>query len=133
MYRCEICGAQADIHHIIYKSEGGLDFELNYKYLCPNHHRGKNGPHRNKEVDLKYKIELQESLERLLTEEYYSPEELFYTLKIRKNLLKKLTKNLKLYKEGYKSKDIAYALMGNKFYSTEMLEDFMLEKLLSNY
>lgn len=133
MYRCEICGTQADIHHIIYKSEGGLDFQLNYKHLCPNHHRGKNGPHRNKEVDLKYKIELQENLAKLLSKEYYSAQELFYTLKIRKNLLKKLTKNLKLYKEGYKSEDIIYALMGNKFYSIEMLEDFRLEKLLSNY
>ena len=39
-------------HHIVYRSQGGLDFEMNYKYLDSNSHRGINGPHRNKETDL---------------------------------------------------------------------------------
>ncbi len=35
-YYCEICGDYADVHHIVHRSEGGLDFKLNYKYLCKN-------------------------------------------------------------------------------------------------
>ena len=62
MLLCEICNAPADIHHIVHRSEGGLDIKLNYKYLCPQHHRGKSGPHHSKEVDLKYKLELQNKL-----------------------------------------------------------------------
>ena len=59
MYNCEICGDKADIHHIIHRSEGGFDIEINYKYLCALHHRGKNGPHQNQFVDLQYKIDMQ--------------------------------------------------------------------------
>ena len=62
MYKCEICGEKADIHHIVYRSEGGFDVEINYLYLCPLHHRGKNGPHQNKVVDLQYKLDLQKKL-----------------------------------------------------------------------
>ena len=47
-YYCEICGDYADVHHIVHRSEGGLDFKLNYKYLCKKHHRSKLGPHRDK-------------------------------------------------------------------------------------
>ena len=56
-YYCEICGDYADVHHIVHRSEGGLDFKLNYKYLCKKHHRSKIGPHRDKVVDLNYKLE----------------------------------------------------------------------------
>ena len=58
-YYCEICGDYADVHHIVHRSEGGLDFKLNYKYLCKKHHRSKLGPHRDKVVDLNYKLEMQ--------------------------------------------------------------------------
>lgn len=38
-------------HHIVFKSQGGLDFDLNYKYLDSNSHRGNLGPHKNKETE----------------------------------------------------------------------------------
>lgn len=128
MYYCEVCNKIADIHHIIHKSEGGLDFKLNYKYLCPIHHRGKNGPHRNREIDLKYKLEMQYSLENILKNPYYKINELKNILSLNKNSLKRLTKDLKVYKEGYKSKDIICKIMGNKYYSIEELEDILLEQ-----
>lgn len=66
MSLCEICNAEADIHHIVHRSEGGFDIELNYKYLCPSHHRGKYGPHQSKEVDYRYKLDLQNKLYDML-------------------------------------------------------------------
>lgn len=131
-YCCNICKKDADIHHIVHRSEGGLDFELNYKYLCPYHHRGKKGPHKDKFVDLKYKLEMQQKLELILTKDYYTLDEIHTLLHIKKNQLKKLSKNLKLYKEGYLKKDIIFELMGRKIYSEEYIEDLLIEELLLN-
>lgn len=129
-YFCEICQREGDIHHIIHRSEGGLDFDLNYKYLCPTHHRGKKGPHKDKFIDLKYKLEMQQKLELTLNKAYYSLNEIYEILHIKKNQLKKMSKNLKLYKEGYSSTDIIFELMGRKQYSKEYIEDLIMEELL---
>ena len=132
LYHCEICGATADIHHIIHKHEGGYDIKLNYKYLCNYHHRGKNGPHYCIETDIRYKLELQKKLFKLLTKEFYTAKELHILLEIRNSSLKKLIKNLKLYKEGYYKEDIIRNLMGGKLYSYNLLEELYLEKLYHN-
>ena len=132
MLLCEICNAPADIHHIVHRSEGGLDIELNYKYLCPKHHRGKNGPHHSKEVDLKYKLELQNKLFSILKKEYYSFKEFASELNIPKNTLKRITKNLKIYKEGYRKIDIITQIMGGQLYSEDMIVNLTLEKLIKN-
>lgn len=131
MIFCEICNKPADIHHIIHRSEGGLDIELNYKYLCPYHHRGKYGPHHCKEVDLRYKLDLQNKLNDIFEKEYYSPKELCSLLNISKNILKRITKDLKLYKEGYKKADIIFKLMGEKFYSEDMIVNLTLDRLIN--
>ena len=127
MYNCEICGKQADIHHIIHRSEGGFDIELNYKYLCPYHHRGKEGPHHDLMIDLSYKIEMQYELYKYLTKDYYWPKELSKLLGISSNSLKRLLKGLKLYKEGYKKEDIIFKLMGCKKYTIEMLDELAFD------
>ncbi|OOM11348.1 HNH endonuclease [Clostridium saccharobutylicum] len=132
MALCEICNAPADIHHIIHRSEGGLDIQLNYKYLCPYHHRGKYGPHHCKEVDLRYKLDLQNKLFDVLKKDYYSFKELALQLNIPKNTLKRITKNLKLYKEGYKKSDVIFKIMGEKLYSEEMIVNLTLDKLIKN-
>lgn len=124
MLRCEICGKQADKHHIVYRSQGGVDFPINFRYLCSEHHRGKNGPHKNRRLDLEYKLEMQKNLEELLYKEYYTIEELSFLLEINKGMLKKLLKDYKLYKEGYKRADIIYRLMGKKLYTEEMLQEY---------
>ncbi|GAB6169066.1 HNH endonuclease signature motif containing protein [Clostridium carnis] len=129
MYHCEICGATADIHHIVHKHEGGYDIELNYKYLCNYHHRGKTGPHHCIETDLKYKLELQDKLFNLLPKDYYTAKELLKLLNISNSSLKRLIKKLKLFKEGYSKEQIIKTLMGGKLYSYTMLEELELERL----
>ena len=129
MYHCEICGSKADIHHIIHKHEGGYDIKLNYKYLCNYHHRGKIGPHHCIETDLKYKLEMQEKLFNLLPKDYYTAKELYGLLEITTSSLKKLVKNLKLYKEGYCKNEIIKRLMGGKIYSSNILDELELERL----
>ncbi|AYE34634.1 hypothetical protein [Clostridium septicum] len=132
MYHCEICGAPADIHHIVHKHEGGYDFDLNYKYLCNLHHRGKNGPHNCIETDLKYKLELQDKLYKLLPKDHYNAKELLEILRLPSCSLKRLIKNLKLYKEGYLKDEIIKNLMGGKLYFHSMLDELELERLFNN-
>lgn len=132
MYHCEICGAKADIHHIVHKHEGGYDIKLNYKYLCNYHHRGKIGPHRCIETDIFYKLELQEKLFTLMPKDFYTAKELYSILEISNSSLKKLIKKLKIYKEGYSTKDIVQTLMGGKIYSKSALEEIKLEQLFNS-
>ena len=124
MLKCEVCGRQADKHHIVYRSQGGIDFPLNFKYLCHEHHRGKEGPHKNRKLDLQYKLELQKNLEMLLHKDFYILYELVDLLHINKGMLKRIFKEYKLYKEGYKKSDIIYRLMGKKVYTKYMLEEY---------
>ncbi|MBP2033916.1 hypothetical protein J2Z42_002629 [Clostridium algifaecis] len=124
MLNCEICGKLADKHHIVYRSQGGVDFPLNFKYLCSEHHRGVNGPHKNRKIDLEYKLEMQGRLEKLLNKQFYTLDELVKLLKINKGMLKKLLKEYKLYKEGYKKSDVVFRLMGRKKYTKYMLEEY---------
>lgn len=131
MFRCEICGKVADKHHIVYRSQGGVDFPLNFRYLCAEHHRGKLGPHKCRKLDLKYKLELQEELNKILIKDFYRLEELVSILDINKGMLRKLLKDFKIYKEGYKKKDIIFRLMGKKVYEDYMLEDF--HDLIANF
>ena len=123
---CEICNAPADIHHIVHRSEGGLDIELNYN------HRGKCGPHHCKEVDIRYKLELQNKLLYMLRKEYYSFKELSLELNLPNNALKRITKDLKLYKEGYKKNDVILKIMGGKLYSEDMIVNLTLDRLINN-
>lgn len=129
MHFCEICKREADIHHIVHRHEGGLDIQINYMYLCQEHHRGKNGPHKNIEVDIQYKIRLQDKLNKLLPKPYYTFKELCRILNISINTAKKITKNMKLYKEGYDKNEVILFLMGGKSYTQETLEAIRLEKL----
>jgi hypothetical protein len=124
LYRCEVCGKEADRHHIVHRCEGGLDFPLNYKYLCKEHHRGRVGPHQDENVDLKYKLQLQNKLEDILSKEYYFIEDLSCVLQINTRILKKLLKACRLFKEGYKTSDIVFRIMGDRVYDEFMLEAY---------
>jgi hypothetical protein len=124
LHRCEVCGKEADKHHIVHRSQGGLDFVLNYKYLCPNHHRGKNGPHKNTKIDISYKLEMQNTLNNLLEREYYTIENLSLILELNERILKKLVKSIRLYKEGYKKQDIIFLVMGKVHYTEDMLQEY---------
>ena len=132
MYHCEICGATADIHHIVHKQEGGYDIKINYKYLCNYHHRGKTGPHNCIETDIRYKLDMQDKIYKLLPKEYYTAKELYSLLVMTNSSLKRLLRRLKLYKEGYSKKEIIKILMGGKLYSYNILKELELERLFHN-
>jgi hypothetical protein len=124
LFRCEICGKQADKHHIVYRCQGGVDFPLNFKYLCSEHHRGKNGPHKNRKLDLEYKLQMQKNLDELLVKDYYTLDELSELIGVNKGMLKKLFKEYRLYKEGYRKSDIIYRLMGKKRYTGDIVQEY---------
>lgn len=122
--KCLVCGKTGEKHHIIFKSEKGIEFTLNYIYLCSEHHRGKNGPHRNRKIDLTYKLQLQEKLGEILSKEYYSIDELTKLLELNNSQAKTIFKNFKSYKEGYRKTDIIKHLMGGRLYFEVMLDDY---------
>ncbi len=118
--RCEVCGRpNAEYHHVIFRSQGGLAFKYNCKYLCAEHHRGNNSPHKNRQIDLKYKAEMQGKLEKALVKDYYEAEELIQILQLNKNQVKNITKTLIIHKEGYDKWDIIRKLMGGRLYDTD--------------
>ena len=104
-------------HHIVFKSQGGLDFELNYKYLTPEQHRGLKGPHMCRETDLKYKRELQKKLEKTLVNEFYTEKELIQILGLKPEQAYKAFKKLNHHPDrGIKREDVIFRLMGNRNY-----------------
>lgn len=73
---CFICGRYGtEIHHCIY---GIANRKLSDKYglvvgLCYNHHRGNNGVHQNRELDLMLKRKAQEVfIEKYSENEYFA-------------------------------------------------------------
>lgn len=102
-------------HHIVYRKQGGLDYELNYKYLTSEDHRGDNGPHRCRATDMKYKRELQEALEGLLTKDYYNIAELVNLLGLKQVQANKAFKKL-MKVNGICKEDVIKRLMGGRFY-----------------
>lgn len=106
-------------HHIIYKSQGGLDFPLNFKYLTTEQHKGNNGPHLCRATDRRYKKELQTALFKVLTKDYYTEGELIQAIHLKPSQAHKICKKFKLYEEGYAKGDIIRRLMGGKLYALD--------------
>lgn len=72
---CSVCNRNiTELHHIVYRSQAPYmaNIKINFKYLCPEHHRGNDSPHMSKEVDFKYKYELQTKLFVLFSKPYYT-------------------------------------------------------------
>ena len=117
---CEVCGKNyAEEHHIIFKSQAPwmAKIKINLMYLCNEHHRGNNSPHRNKKIDIKYKLELQKKLFEMFNDkDYYTEKEIQEKLWTTSSEVRKITKKLMLYKEGYKSLDIVIRCMGGMLY-----------------
>ena len=49
----------AELHHIVFRSQGGLNFKLNLIPLSIEEHKGDDGPHKNRKRDLELKQLLQ--------------------------------------------------------------------------
>lgn len=116
MGECEVCGRPAERHHIIFRSQGGLDFELNFKDLCFEHHKGNKSPHCCRKIDIKYKVELQQKLENLLDKEFYTEDEIRKLLGIKKKQADMIFRKLRIYPEGYFKDEIIRRLMGGRLY-----------------
>ena len=115
---CQVkgCNQPGQRHHVVFRSQGGLDFKLNYKYLCPEHHTGNESPHQNRDIDLEYKREMQMELSALFFEETYTLSQIIELIgNDRKNLEKRLKKVPNIVGQ-YKREDIVRALMGGRLY-----------------
>lgn len=116
MTKCIICGELGERHHIVYKNQGGIDIPLNYIYLCDVHHRGEDGPHKNRIFDLKLKKDMQEKLLTILVEDYYNLDEIAKLLQINPMQIKLIASEIRKYKLGYKKIDIIKRIMGRRIY-----------------
>lgn len=131
IHYCEACGTcyKSELHHIIFKSESSLmrNISINFKYLCEEHHRGDGGPHKNRYVNLTYKLELQDKLFELFNKDYYSEKEIQEKLKTTSSTARKICKKLMLHKDGYDKTDLIRRLMGGMLYIRDMLEEYEYE------
>lgn len=130
MTRCIVCGEPGDKHHIIHKSEGGLETPLNLINLCEEHHRGFMGPHRDPDVDMRYKLGMQNNLEALFSSKYYSAMEIRSMSQLSNSSMKKFMKTNRLHKEGYDRNDIIYFLMGGNIIRNDVPMPSYLAELL---
>ncbi|CAM3000197.1 hypothetical protein HAHI6034_11050 [Hathewaya histolytica] len=118
MKDCEICGASGELHHCIFRSQSIVlkDCELNFKYLCPQHHRLSNdSPHKSREVAMRYKKEVQDKLFELFDKEEYTEEDIKKKLKLSNKSLRMLCKTI----SGagiYKREEIIRSCMGGRLY-----------------
>lgn len=117
MDSCIKCGAPGHKHHIVFRSHGGLDNELNFVNLCPVHHElGPDAPHRNRNADIELKRELQEKYFDLFDEEEYTVEQIagLTGLSIRKASAAFLKVNNMA--GVYQREDVIRRLMGGRLY-----------------
>ncbi len=109
-------------HHIIFRSHGGADYDLNLIYLPMAFHKGPNGPHHNRSTDLVLKLKLQEELENLFAKKHYNANEIIRMLdphnkKSRVAIQKQIQKQNICTPKGYRKEDIIRTLMGGKLYA----------------
>lgn len=125
MDKCCVCGSPyGELHHIIFRSQCKhmTNLDINFKYLCAEHHRGNNSPHKNKSIDLKYKSELQNKLFEIFDTEYVTLKQLQEKLNIKEPAASKIVKTLRIFSEGYASNDVVKLLLGGRFYSESPAE-----------
>lgn len=130
MKPCEVLGCMCpgQKHHIVFKSQGGLDIEYNYKYLCIRHHAdGKEAVHNNIAFDLKLKLGLQEFYSFLFQAEEYTMEEIAKLIGYNRARLEKRMKRIPQKAGLYKRVDIIRFLMGGRLYTSSQLEEKVKE------
>lgn len=119
MEKCCVCGSPyGELHHVVFRSQSKhmINISINHIYLCAEHHRGNNSPHKKREIDLKYKNQVQDKLYNLLDDEYITIDKLMEKLEITETLANKIVKTLRINKEGYERNEIIRELMGGRLY-----------------
>ncbi len=118
MQQCEYPGCKnpGQKHHIVFRSQGGLDIPVNFKYLCVDHHTGNESPHKNKAIDLQYKKETQARLYKIFSADTYTLKEIVALIGCdKKNVERRLRKAPN--KAGvYERENIIRAIMGGRLY-----------------
>lgn len=111
------CDDEGHAHHIVYRSHGGLDNELNIIALCPYHHNlGPMSPHRNRNTDLMYKRELQEKYFELFKKDSYTIPEIAALIGISEKKTMKALLKVTSSAGVYKKEDVVRRLMGGRLY-----------------
>ena len=103
-------------HHIVFRSQGGLDFDLNLIDLTYQEREGNEGPHLNRARDLELKLDLQQQLMELFCEESYTIEEIAKKIGKSKRYFEKNFKRVPSVAGRYRREEIIKKLMGGKFY-----------------
>ncbi len=104
-------------HHIVFRSQGGLDFEMNIIDLTQEEHEGDKGPHKCRKRDLELKTQLQERLFELFPEtEYFSIETISSKLGRTSRYFGKYFKKVPNIAGMYSGYETVKRLMGGRFY-----------------
>lgn len=107
----------AELHHIVFRSQGGLNFKLNLIPLSIEEHKGDDGPHKNRQRDLELKQRLQEQLfEMFHRDELYTLKEIALKLGMREKTLYKPFKRVDMTAGEYLGLNVVKRLMGGRFY-----------------
>lgn len=101
-------------HHIVFRSQGGLDFDLNFAFLTPEQHRELHDNDHN--MDLKLKKELQEKLFLIFVKDTYTLEEIIEKLGLKRRQAEKAFKRVACIGGEYQAENIIRRLMGGKLY-----------------
>lgn len=107
-----------ELHHIIFRSKAPYmaHVPVNFIYLTPEEHRGKYGPHHNREKDLELKRQLQAILRKMFNKDYYTLEEIKDKLGVSNKIAEGIVKVLPLTKEGYEAEKLIFHMLGDRFY-----------------
>lgn len=121
-YICIECGRHGATqeHHIVLKSQASYmrDVKMNIIELCLMHHTNSpTGIHHNEELNLKYKLILQNKLFEIFGDKkHFSKEEIQSRLECSKFDLTLICKKLCLYRFGYEREQLVRRLMGGRLY-----------------
>lgn len=115
---CSKCNKPAQVHHIVKRGKAPFLEECIYNmaFLCEYHHTSSKGVEHNREFDLELKREMQQKLEVLFSNDYYTREEIKEILVIKNKDVDQLCKLITWNEKGYKSKDIIWRCMGRRNY-----------------
>ena len=116
MLKCYECNKKAGKHHIVFKGSKTIIIymSINEIPLCKScHHQ----LHRNKDMDIKYKLLLQNKLRNLFANEYYNLYEIKSILRISSYQLQSLDKAISKHSVTYSQEEIIKYLMGGQLYA----------------
>lgn len=118
MRPCEICGRPGQCHHIIFRSHGGMNIELNYAWLCADHHTVlPDSVHRCRAFDLLLKTRLQRNLEELFREPEYGVSKIAKLVGYDRRRLACRMKRVPKHCGKYRREDVITFFMGGKLYA----------------